>query len=78
MAIHVEVRPPACRGCGQPYRPSAVVVGWEPCLCSPPKTGHRSYWCLQDNVVQLVPACRRDRSDSARGMGISGPMGWPD
>lgn len=68
---------PNCPG-GHPYRADHVVIGWEPCLCAAGRTGHRSYWCREDNMVQLVPECRRGRSDSARGMGISGPVGWPD
>lgn len=66
---------------GHPYRPDAVIIGWEPCLCTPGSSGHRSYACHEhgpDLVVLLVPECSRCRSDSARGMGIAGPVAWPD
>src|SRR6478736_9287284 len=63
-----EHGPPCPRG--HPYRPDQVVVGWDPCLCTPGHTGHRSYWCREDDVVQLVPACTRGE------LGTAAVLGW--
>lgn len=73
----VELSPDCPRG--HPYRPDAVIIGWEP--CPPGSSGHRSYACREhdpDLVVLLVPECSRTRSDSVPGMGIAGPAAWPD
>lgn len=75
--MHLVEQPPPCPH-GHTYQPEQVIAGWEPCLCTPGHTGHRTYWCREDGTVQLVPACTRRRSDSARGMGVTGPTGWPD
>ena len=69
----VEHPPPCPRG--HPYRADHVIVGWEPCLCTPGHTGHRSYWCVDHDVVQLVPPCSRTDVGTPAVMGVARPEG---
>lgn len=73
----VESWPPCPRG--HPYRADHVVVGWEPCLCTSGHTGHRTYWCREDDVVQLVPACVRGEIGTPEVLGLARPeQKWAD
>lgn len=64
--------PPLCPE-GHPYQPDRVIVGWEPCLCTPGHTGHRTYWCREDGVVLLVPACLRTEVGTPEVLGLARP-----
>jgi hypothetical protein len=43
-------------------------VGWEPCRCSPPRAGHRTYWCQVCGAVAWVSPCLRSEVGTAERM----------
>ena len=57
---------------GHTYRPDTYIVGWDPCLCVAGRTGHRTYYCILDDTLQVVPPCARTASSSLA-KGFTGP-----
>ena len=50
-----EVPPPACSN-GHPFRVArSAFVGFMPCTCALPASGHRTYRCATCDVVDYYP-----------------------